>query len=289
MTALDTMPASDMDISAIADEEWLSRRLPVKVRSSRAPVIIARSVLNDIHDHGKGSSDVEVCGILVGNVYRDEDKPFVHIEAAIRGNHATSKSAQVTFTADTWTSIQQILETSHPDKRILGWYHTHPGYGIFLSDMDVFIHKNFFSLPWHTAFVYDPQANEEGLFVWRNGALAPEKFIIQEDVEQDATPALMQTNSETTSTAAPPGTVLELTARVQDLEKRQRWLLAGMALFTMIAIAWPLLVNIIIPALKPTEAPATDPPTVQSLRQAEPTAARNSIDDPLHKEITPAN
>ena len=59
MTALDTMAASDMDISAIADEEWLSRRLPVKVRTSRAPVIIARSVLNDIHDHGKGSRQRE--------------------------------------------------------------------------------------------------------------------------------------------------------------------------------------------------------------------------------------
>ena len=46
---------------------------------------------------------------------------------------------------------------------------------------------------------------------------------------------------------------------------------------------------IIIPALKPTEAPATDPPTAQSLRQTEPTAARNSIDDPLHKESAPAN
>src|SRR5436853_28456 len=89
---------------------------------------------------------------------------------------------------------EQGLRPRRPVTRILGWYHTHPGYGLFLSDMVDFIHQSFFSRPWHTAFVYAPQANGGGLFVWRNGALAPDKFIIQEDVEQDATPALMQTN-----------------------------------------------------------------------------------------------
>ena len=94
-------------------------------------------------------------------------------------------SAVVTFTAETWTHIQDVMDRQYPDLRILGWYHTHPGHGIFLSDMDLFIHKNFFSLPWHLAFVFDPQHMEEGLFAWRAGNMVVESFVVQKDVAPD--------------------------------------------------------------------------------------------------------
>src|SRR5207247_9572037 len=74
------------------------------------------------------------------------------------------------------------MDQSYPDMRILGWYHTHPGHGIFLSDMDLFIHKHFFNLPWHVAFVFDPQNQEEGLFAWRNSNMAIESFVVQKDM-----------------------------------------------------------------------------------------------------------
>src|SRR3712207_9565583 len=51
----------------------------------------------------------------------------VYIEANIRGNFASGRAAQVTFTAKTWQHIQDVLDKDYPDMRILGWYHTHPG------------------------------------------------------------------------------------------------------------------------------------------------------------------
>ncbi len=38
----------------------------------------------------------------------------------------------------------------------MGWYHTHPDFGIFLSDRDRFIHEHFFSGPGQVAHVIDP-------------------------------------------------------------------------------------------------------------------------------------
>jgi proteasome lid subunit RPN8/RPN11 len=271
MTANNTIASPDQDLAAIGRSDWPARRMPVSGCSTQTPVIIKRSALNDIHDHGRSSQDIEVCGVLIGNVYDDAGKPFVHIQGCIRGNHAAGKSAQVTFTADTWNYIQNVLDKQHPDKRILGWYHTHPGYGIFLSDMDVFIHKNFFSLPWHTAFVYDPKASEEGLFAWRGGQIASETFVVEEDVAQNDAPAAMQVAKP--GGATPPGTVLELTARLQSLEQRQKWLLAGLALCALLAIAWPLLVTMLVPALK-AEVSATDPISIASLRQPVTITAR---------------
>jgi proteasome lid subunit RPN8/RPN11 len=179
--------AADQDISAIAASDWLPREFPLgpRERPTRRCVIFKQSVLNDVRAHGKTAPDIEVCGVLVGNVYQDAMGPFVFVEASIRGNFSAGKNAQVTFTAKTWAHIQDVMDQQYPDMRILGWYHTHPGHGIFLSDMDLFIHKNFFSLPWHLAFVFDPQALEEGLFAWRQGNMVVESFVVQKDVAPD--------------------------------------------------------------------------------------------------------
>jgi len=181
-----TLSPAEQDLSAIKIGEWGEREFPLGPRDhpTRRQVIFKQSVLNDIYTHGRGAPDIEVCGVLVGNVYHDAMGPFVFVEANIRGNFSSGKAAQVTFTAKTWAHIQDVMDTSYPELRILGWYHTHPGHGIFLSDMDLFIHKNFFSLPWHLAFVFDPQNQEEGLFAWRTGNMLIESFVVQKDAPQ---------------------------------------------------------------------------------------------------------
>src|SRR5687768_9392757 len=178
-----SLSPAEQDLSAIKVGEWGMREFPLGPRDhpTRRQVIFKQSVLNDIYTHGRDAPDIEVCGVLVGNVYHDAMGPFVFVEANIRGNFSSGKAAQVTFTAKTWAHIQDVMDKSYPDLRILGWYHTHPGHGIFLSDMDLFIHRNFFSLPWHLAFVFDPHNQEEGLFAWRTGNMLIESFVVQKD------------------------------------------------------------------------------------------------------------
>jgi len=185
-TNTSTLSPAEQDLSAIKIGEWGEREFPLGPRDhpTRRQVIFKQSVLNDIYTHGRGAPEIEVCGVLVGNVYHDAMGPFVFVEANIRGNFSSGKAAQVTFTAKTWAHIQDVMDRDYPDLRILGWYHTHPGHGIFLSDMDLFIHKNFFSLPWHLAFVFDPQNQEEGLFAWRTGNMLIESFVVQKDAPQ---------------------------------------------------------------------------------------------------------
>jgi hypothetical protein len=54
----------------------------------------------------------------------------------------------------------------------VGWYHSHPSFGIFLSEHDLFIHRNFFSGPAQIAVVVDPINCTEGVFAWRHGEIA---------------------------------------------------------------------------------------------------------------------
>src|SRR4051812_280379 len=122
MTLALNTSAADQDISAIGASEWVQREFPLgpRERPTRRCVIMKQSVLNDVRAHGKTAPDIEVCGVLVGNVYQDSMGPFVFVEASIRGNFSAGKNAQVTFTAKTWAHIQDVMDQQYPDMRILG-------------------------------------------------------------------------------------------------------------------------------------------------------------------------
>ena len=63
----------------------------------------------------------------------------------------------------------EVKDELYPEERIVGWYHSHPGFGVFLSEHDLFIQENFFSSPGQVAWVYDPHTDEEGCFGWVAG------------------------------------------------------------------------------------------------------------------------
>jgi len=229
-------------------------------RAGGFQVLMRQSVLNEIYRHGRSVDRIEVGGMLVGNVYRDASGPFLSIEAVVRGEQAAARDTQVTFTAETWQHIQKIMDDTHPTKRIVGWYHTHPGFGIFLSDMDVFIHENFFSLAWQTAFVFDPLSLDEGVFVWRDGKPVREPFMIEADEpklelkpELDSVPA--RTNTLSGAVDA------DLLDRLGKIERTQRLLIALLIIVWLISVLWPIVFFTIAPGGSnvPAEPESTQP------------------------------
>lgn len=125
-----------------------------------------RGVRERIYDHVYSSPGGEVGGVLVGEIPKTGP---VRITAAIPALRAEGERASVTFTHDAWSDVHAIMERKHKGKRIVGWYHSHPGFGIFLSEHDLFIQRNFFSDPAQVAYVVDPHASTEGLFAWVDG------------------------------------------------------------------------------------------------------------------------
>jgi proteasome lid subunit RPN8/RPN11 len=254
----------ERDASAIVANDWPLRPL-TKIegtRESRFQAVFRQSVLDEIHLHGQGSTDTEVCGVLIGTGYRDTLGPYLLVEHCIRGNGARTKATNVTFTAETWAYIQTVMDRDFPDEKMVGWYHTHPGFGIFLSDMDVFICDNFFNLPWQVAFVYDPLGGDEGNFVWHAGKPERDPVLIEDDVTPKAaqiplisvTDAISHQISEETEAK-----ILELLIRVRRLETRQKKLVAAMAVFIAFVIMWVVKfapVSAPLP-VKPAAQPAT--------------------------------
>lgn len=238
------------DIDRADADDWPARKFPVSDgrRENSVRVVIKQSVLNDIHRHGQLTTDVEICGVLVGAGYRDDRGPFVFVEANIRGRHSDSKAAQVTFTSETWNHIHNELDQNYPDLQILGWYHTHPGFGIFLSGMDLFIHENYFSGKHQLAFVYDPIGGDEGLFVWRNGKALRDGFLIMPDEDENPPPVATAPPTEPATAGATNGAASrgvdaddELARRLTRIENRQSLAELGAMTAMVLALAVPLL------------------------------------------------
>ena len=123
-----------------------------------------QSVMDDIIKHTNSTTASEVGGVLVGRM----DGGLTRITAAIPAEKASVGSANVTFTHEVWEEVLPIIDRDHPDESMVGWYHSHPGFGVFLSEYDLFIQKNFFSDPAMVALVIDPLKGDGGWFEWQD-------------------------------------------------------------------------------------------------------------------------
>jgi proteasome lid subunit RPN8/RPN11 len=128
---------------------------------------IDSEVTRRIRQHARAHMKTEVCGVLIGELCDDT----VEVQASIEASSAAQAGTHVTFTQDAWEEIYRVKDETYPDHRIVGWYHSHPGFGVFLSEHDTFIHRNFFSSPNQVAWVYDPHTDEEGCFGWFEGQI----------------------------------------------------------------------------------------------------------------------
>lgn len=59
-------------------------------------------------------------------------------------------------------ALGRALKQRQEGEVIVGWAHTHPGFGVFLSDFDKEQHQRLFPEPWQIAYVMDTQAQEKG-------------------------------------------------------------------------------------------------------------------------------
>ncbi|MCS7303751.1 MAG: Mov34/MPN/PAD-1 family protein [Thermoguttaceae bacterium] len=157
---------SSQPTSATTPTKYVRRTFPGPQGQKVAlRVAMERQAYAEITAHAKESLDQEVCGILAGEVCQDDEGLFVHVQAAIRGAATKAGGAHVTFTQETWNQIHSTLEKEYPKLRIVGWYHSHPGFGVAFSDMDRFIHENFFPSPTHVALLTDPLGGEVALAI----------------------------------------------------------------------------------------------------------------------------
>ena len=121
-------------------------------------------VLEAAVEYMYSDTDVEMGGFFVGELV----KGVAVIEAAIPALQAPSSRVNLTFDHDTWTDVVNTVDRDHAGKTIVGWFHSHPGHGVFLSGYDLFIQNSFFIADGMVALVVDPTDGALGWFVTKD-------------------------------------------------------------------------------------------------------------------------
>ncbi len=209
-------------------------------------VVFAGSAYADLIGHAKSSLDAEICGVLVGRVAGDDEGgPVVRIGAIIHGDKAREASTHVTFTQETWVHIHEILDRDHPKMEIVGWYHTHPGFGVEFSEMDLFVHQNFFPGATQIALVTDPLSGEVAiLFNASEGSARLDHFWVDHRELRCQMPAREPAEAAMSSDTSAHLRVLEeklehfLRTAEEQRNELLSWLMATGALITVALLLW---------------------------------------------------
>ena len=146
--------------------------LPIGERVEESKnIYILQSVYKEIHRFTQNKTTNESGGMLVGTTLDEFGKTNIIISGFVEAKHCEATPTTLTFTHETWEYVHKEIEKKHPGKKIVGWIHTHPDFGIFLSEYDKFIHQNFFNEDYQVAYVVDPIQEIEGFYFWINGKI----------------------------------------------------------------------------------------------------------------------
>ncbi len=156
-----------------------SRRVEAKgvIQPDDLHIFLTEAILRDVIDWSKSDLHHELGGVFVGDLFSCKGKAYLEIAGYIRARHFLNTAASFKFTHDSWSAISRECEQKYADKPRVGWHHTHPGYGVFLSGTDLWSHQSFFNLPWMFAMVVDPRQENLGFFQWKRGQVVPCGFF----------------------------------------------------------------------------------------------------------------
>lgn len=122
-------------------------------------LFISQATLESMIDHGEEDLDVEVMGLMTGRVFRDDDGTYAIINGVLR-SALISDEYSVKFDKSSTDKLFDGVDSMNDDDVIAGWYHTHPGFGCFMSDTDQKTHQGIFGNDCGFAVVIDPLGQE---------------------------------------------------------------------------------------------------------------------------------
>lgn len=158
--------------AALSENMLPQNILPIGERVEESKnIYILQSVYKEIHRFTQNKTTNESGGMLVGTTLEEFGKANIIISGFVEAKRCEATPTTLTFTHETWEYVHKEIEKKHPGKKIVGWIHTHPDFGIFLSEYDKFIHQNFFNEDNQVAYVVDPIQKIEGFYFWINGKI----------------------------------------------------------------------------------------------------------------------
>lgn len=118
-----------------------------------------------LYQYAKLYRGQEKCAALVGSYTENLDEMSAIISGALQVNEIESEEGNM-LSETHIEEIQKQIERYFPNSQLMGWMHTQPGYGIFLTTHDMKIQQTLFKEPYQTLMIIDPIENTDAFFAW---------------------------------------------------------------------------------------------------------------------------
>lgn len=140
---------------------------------------VSKVALQKMINHSKrlGREEKEAMGFMLGDICRHEAHHFVMVRDIVTGDLLSSEDS-VRFDHANLQQLFRELDTSGFDYVIVGWYHSHPGFGCFMSKTDMKTQSALFSERFHSAIVIDPLQEEIMAFRLKGKRCVPLDFSV---------------------------------------------------------------------------------------------------------------
>lgn len=156
--------------------------------------LIGYACLDQILAHGERQTEAEVGGILLGQIWRCARGRVTEVTEILPAGKTEAGLGHVTFSHETWQEIYNELDQRPTGLSIVGWYHTHPGFGVFFSEHDRFIQRHFFAGEGQLGLVVDAQRRAVAAYECRQGEVEelPGLLVATDDQQRGAAQALVR-------------------------------------------------------------------------------------------------
>lgn len=142
------------------------------LRDSSFQVYITSYVANQVWQHLNETPKLESGGVLIGHPFQCIDDPtitFVVIVDALRMDSGNRSIGHYTVGPAEIVDVRAIIERDYAGLKVVGWYHSHPGHGVFLSQQDMQIVQSIYNAEWHLAWVLDTFSRQNAFFFGPQG------------------------------------------------------------------------------------------------------------------------
>ncbi len=124
------------------------------------------------------SEGKEVMGLMIGCIFKDDEGQYSEINDVVTAG-LDADDVSVRFERTAFEELFDAIDKSSGDM-ILGWYHSHPGYGCYLSDTDIRTHQGIFGDGNGFAVVIDPSDGTMKVLTCKDGLEVDVSMIIRE-------------------------------------------------------------------------------------------------------------
>lgn len=160
--------------------EWQPSQTNTEGDQPAVQVFMTRSAFLECNHFAQTDLENEVGGWLLGKwrVDRAAQTEFILIDTVLPAAFTINNSSFLTFTQQSQVELHTHLDTHFPDKELVGWFHTHPRMGVFLSSYDTWLHEHFFPARHQVALVIEPHTAQGGFFIRQeNDLLDPRQYF----------------------------------------------------------------------------------------------------------------